>query len=298
MGKSTGKPYVAWKGDWQDVIDSVTGPRTTPVARRRTGDSWGGGEGWDKVVDRVRFRGYEEVVPEVEASAVFIEQGVIGDAVLDTFHSVYDTSGSDVDITRYLNGDPECMTESLPIRLAKQGRIVTLIAHVGVAGSVGNQAIKNRGAAIAALINVLLVAQHPMEVWVMDNYPTDAGRGATKGWNGCVIAQVQAADQPLDKARLMFALAHPAMLRSVLFDVVDGLKDEPLGNRIAGSGQGYGPVVDMEDEHFVQCGFDREQVVYVPQLESEWYYDPEVDGHGVAIKWVESELARLGIDVH
>jgi hypothetical protein len=157
--------------------------------------------------------GYMDVLPDVQRLATTVEDLVAADLFQVTFTSRWEVSGAEVDMGRFLAGEPECMIESEPIRISRSGRAVRIAVPVNYSASVPADAVKRRGAAIMALVDLLARAQHPVEIWAaICNSREQRGAGRT-----VILVKVQAANEPLDMGRVMFALAHPAMLRQLGF---------------------------------------------------------------------------------
>jgi hypothetical protein len=279
MDKTTHRTH-----DWQSFIDLAEKPSTTipgGVLRRHL-DTREGRQEWAgcshaEALRRARSEGYAEVLPEVEQLVGAIDQQITTERFQTTFQTTFDVTGSEVDLGRFLSGEPECMVESLPIRIARRGRAVRIVLPVNYSATVEPDQVRRRGAAVMALCDVLARAQHPLEVWAaVCNTAPGGARYA------CVV-KVQDADQPLDAGRLLFALAHPAMLRQLGFAVEEHEKatTRKQFGYVDGGGYGGPSYAVQEGDLPDQYG----QTIVLPELQPRDKWElPQ------AVAWVNQQL--------
>lgn len=185
------------------------------------------------------WHGVESEVLEIVDSAI---ESVESQQEMDSFTPVWDTAGSEVDVARYLAGEPENMIDYHITPATRVGRVVTLCASVSVSGAVSNDAIKKRGYGIAALAFALSKLGFAVELWA----DLSAKSGST---TGRIRVLVKGANDELDPAKIMFAYAHPALLRTLCFSAMHAF---PSGVRKAlDVGGSYGtpenPKEDLPD---------------------------------------------------
>jgi hypothetical protein len=152
--------------------------------------------GWDKESAEV-MRLAESAVKTIEA-----ELPQLG------FTQEFGHAGAVVDIDRYLTGEPECMIDYPLVEIVRAGRIITLCASVSASSGVNEISLKRRGIVVTALALALSELGYGLEVW--------ADMTANNGGHDPKIAVrtlVKSAGDEIDAARLMYALAHPTMLR-------------------------------------------------------------------------------------
>lgn len=202
-----------------------------------------------EALERATGAGFWEALPEAEAFAARVEAEVDLTTSQVTFSSRYDVAGAEVDMGRFLSGEPECMIESVPFQVARQGRAVRVVVPGCYNGETSIQSVRNRGAAVVALCLTLSRAQHPVEVWV--GFANHGKSGARYAY----MVRVQKANEPLDEGRIMYALAHETSNRRLCFSVKeqgDATTREDL--RITATGGGYGTIpryvelADLPDE--------------------------------------------------
>jgi hypothetical protein len=192
-------------------------------------DSWRGAS-WSEAL-KIAREGWQEhldVTVEVAESAVnLIEQ----DNEVDTFEPVWDLTGSEVDVARYLSGEPENMIDYPLHKIAKPGTIITLCASVGYSAGISSGTIIKRGQVITAFALALGRLGHSVEMWADSTMAGTYKDGTTR-------VLVKGANDVLDPARILAAYAHPSTLRHLVFASTHGW---PAGYRKAiGIGDSYG----------------------------------------------------------
>jgi hypothetical protein len=138
--------------------------------------------------------------------------------MVDTFNPVWDVTGAEVDVARYLSGEPECMIDFPLAKTSKSGRIIALCASITYSGAIGPDTIRRRGATMVALALALSRLGHNTELWA-DLSGTPMGSGGDVR----IRVLVKGANDELDPSKVMFAFAHPAMLRMLGFAAIEGL---------------------------------------------------------------------------
>lgn len=126
----------------------------------------------------------------------------------------YDVAGGVVDVGRYLSGEPECMIDYPLQPVSTSGKVVTLVASVSYSGSVKADTIIRRGEVITALALALSQMGHNSELWA--DISSNNGSVTTR-----FRVLVKGAGDAIDPARILFAFAHPAMLRKLGFAMID-----------------------------------------------------------------------------
>lgn len=134
---------------------------------------------------------------------------------------VWDVTGAQVDIGAFLAGTPECMIDYPLTETSKVGRVITLCASVSYSGSVYASTIQRRGQTMVALALALSKLGHSSELWA------DLSGGSGTG-EFHIRVLVKSASDELDPARVMFAFAHPAMLRVLGFSAIFGMGKSTL----------------------------------------------------------------------
>lgn len=188
------------------------------INQRGDDDFMGEVGSWDRCLELAR-KGWTDQLPGALDLAESAVQTADQEHILETFQPVWDVSGAEVDVARYLAGEPENMIDFPPSQTSKVGRVITLVVGVGVNGGVSGQEIIDRGRKIVALALALNRLGHAVEIWA-----DDTQRGTTK--QSRKLFQrilVKGTNDEIDPAVLLFALAHPAFQRGIKWATWDGL---------------------------------------------------------------------------
>lgn len=116
-------------------------------------------------------------------------------------------------IPAYAAGTPESMM--YPVEVERQTRIARICVNISTSASVNPQSIINRGAAIVALIDRLQIEGWRIELSVVWMGLVSCNHNDTMSYR----VVVKQAHEPIDMDRISFALAHPSMVRRIMFRV-------------------------------------------------------------------------------
>lgn len=238
-----------------------------------------GDESWGETIARAD-NGYVDVRPEVDAMTDKISAH-IAPTLQPAFEMFFDVSGGMVDVGRYLVGEPECMVETRLVEIAKPGRVVTILIHGGMLGSVSTADFIKRGVAIVALVESLERMQHSTEIWLEVSSSMDGE------WDREILThliKLKDASDVLDVDSLMFAVAYPGRHRRISFAVRE-LERVEFGMRVGvtrDSG-GQGKTCPL------RCG---ERVGADIELESLSTFSKVTQD---AEAWIKDQLAEIGL---
>jgi hypothetical protein len=162
-----------------------------------------------------------------------------------TWSSHYDVTGSDVDVSRYLIGEPENMIQFDLVQSTKVGRVVSIAVNIVASAVVSAETIEARGKCVMALVFALerigirteIYADMQVSEWTFRDAKTF----------GRIITKVKDAGEVLDPAMVSYALAHASFFRALVMPAMHefprAIQDE------IGVGDGYGiPTNDMDNE--------------------------------------------------
>lgn len=185
-------------------------------------------DGWSAELNRA-IQVAEDAVTKVER-----------DYTMPSFVATHDVAGCEVDVARYLDGTPENMIDYPLTEIVKSGRVITLVAPIVVSASISPEVLARRGQVVVALAIALSRLGYSLEVWA--DYTVGGGLfGNGDGRRVELRTLVKGPTDPLDPAGLMFALAHPAMLRVLSFPAMKTLQHRK--GRFAGVvSVGLGPI--------------------------------------------------------
>jgi hypothetical protein len=266
---------------WQEFVDRAVAPDSIPDGDGRgyDNDTWAGGS-WQEAL-RLAEDGWTTVLPEVDAEIAELRERV-GDEVLTTaLVPSWDVTGSEVDIGAYLSGEPECMVDAVPQRISARGRVVTFLVPAGYVHTTPHTAVHNRGVALAALCSSIIAAGHSVEIWSgFCPYVSETDRHAA-------VARVISPAEPFDMGRLMFVMAHPAMLRRLWFAVWDSAA-KPVARRLCDEDYGWGPYGCYRED----LPMDIDDPYVLPYLSPE---DPQWETADSALAWCRETFTSLGL---
>ncbi|WP_215542069.1 DUF7192 family protein [Amycolatopsis sp. CA-230715] len=198
---------------WTEFLDLARAPDSIPDGAGRHGDSRWAGASWDEALE-LAAAGWTRALPEVDVGIAALRERS-GDGLRSTtLLPCWDVTGGEVDVGAYLSGVPECMVDAVPSWTSARGRVVTFLVPASCSHTVAHRTIRNRGIALAALCTAIIEAGHSVEIW--SGFSARVGRERFSA-----VAKVIPAGEPLDVGRLLFAMAHPAMLRRLWFGVWD-----------------------------------------------------------------------------
>lgn len=244
---------------WLDEFESL-GEMLRYVAsntNRRASDtkgnaSWYGTSSLDEAVT-MGTDGWTEIRPEIEDMFRNMEEH-INMAIGDVFQTVMNYSGDSVDMDRYLMGDPECMMDYVVEPSGRMGRVVRVLVNGAASCGVEADQIKHRGVVACALIDVLAKLGVGVEVW-LESATLDSHTGEKHSQ----LSKLHDSEERLDINNLMFALAHPSMLRRVGFSVLEQTQWKPA-KRIAQVNAGYGRPNDVLMKDYINADVVIERV--------------------------------------
>lgn len=194
-------------------------------------------DGWEHELDRV-LELSERAVDTVERTTE-----------RENFHSVWDVTGAEVDVAKYLTGEPECMIDYPSEPVPKMGRVITLCASVAASCDVSTEQYVFRGVIVTALALQLSRMGLGIELWADMSSGIYTAKTLVKGANDVV-----------DPAKIMFAYGSPAMLRALHLPAMHAAP-KTMHDKM-GIGFGYGHPKPAERNL-------PEGTIYLPELSSE-----------------------------
>ena len=192
--------------------------------------------------------GWEKDVKEMIAVAEDTIETVEKEFDVQAWNSIYDVTGSDVDVDRYLSGEPENMISFVMMDTPRVGRVVTLVVNISASCAVDAETITARGKNVVALVHALETLGIRTELYV--DAPAKAlGWGGDSKITANTIVKIKDAQDTLDAAMVMFAFAHPAFLRALILPSMHGFPREYQEAMGVGSSYGQPSSRDNSDEY-------------------------------------------------
>lgn len=237
-------------------------------------NSWSGGTNWEQA-KHLALLGWKDGLQEIEKYRAQLAP-FITDKILRPIQ-VYSVSGYNVDVGAYLSNDPECFISRIYEERNYPGKIFTIVCSISFSSDISPKTIIQRGAMVCALIDALEYAGHRAEVIcnfaaAREHYYRD-GKNKNYGWFE-VDVKVKPSDQPVELSSLAFCLAHPSMLRRIVFSIAEIVGWSDFASN-------YGSPAKATDRGDI----------YIEEIFSGVVQDDK------AIDWVLTKLAELGIDL-
>ena len=265
---------------WESLGDLVRYAGDNPNPRssdKRTDNTWSGSQSLAEAVD-LCLTGWHDIRPQVDEIFGQMEEH-INMAFGDVFEMCYDISGDSVDIDRFVHGEPEHMLEYVTVPSGRMGRVVRVLVNGAANCHVRPEYIRNRGAIVVALLDVLNKLGVGVEVWLesatLDHYHTNLLHSQ--------LCKVHSSEERLDVDNLMFAMAHPSMLRRIGFSILEKTDWQPA-RKLAIEGGSYGQAHAVTQAENIQAD------IVIDRMEDATG-DPVTDG----VKFIMSTIKGLSL---
>lgn len=199
--------------------------------------SWYGTSSMEEAMDLMRY-GWEEGRLKLKKA--------IGKIAIDelvgkrcTVDQISDYTGDEVDIYRFLSGDPENMVE-YHLEDSKYGKQANMLVNCSLSSSVSPERIIKRGAAIYSVIEALRAEGYALGLTMVESSKPERYSKKHKIYGIEYYIPIIEPGNYLDIDTASFCLAHPSFLRRAMFAVNETEKDKI--RKVAGfySGGGYG----------------------------------------------------------
>ncbi|MFF0148182.1 hypothetical protein ATK36_2951 [Amycolatopsis sulphurea] len=202
---------------WNEFLDAaMLEPTTSHASSRRADYGWHGAP-WEEAL-QLAMDGWSVPLEETDVTVGELRESAGLSHAVTLLEPTWDVTGSEVDVGAYLSGVPECMVDAVPRQISRRGKVITFLVPGGYSNTIGHYVIINRGLALAALCTAIIDAGHSVEIWSGFCGTLHVSKMEQR-FSG--VARVIAAGEPFDVGRLIFAVAHPAMLRRLWFGVWD-----------------------------------------------------------------------------
>jgi hypothetical protein len=247
-------------------------------AASRYGDSgFCGTKTFAEAMDLAR-KGWPEGLAAVKAMAEQIWR-VVGQEVKKLEFN-YEVAGDDVDVGRFLTGEPENMLEYIEEPSVGRGKIVHIYVNTVASCGISKETMYYRGAAVLALVDALEKLGFSCCVQTID--------AISERWTGDknvlrYNVTLREAGEALDMDRLAFALAHASWLRRLIFSAMEQESPE-LRKQFSVPNGCYGNPEEARGATNDEHGID------VPSLR---YGSHHFQSQETAIKWVLEAAAQV-----
>lgn len=225
--------YPTW-GEFLAAASKTT-DLNDPASRRDGG--WSDLDAWDESIGFATVGGWEHpALSTVEPIRTAVRAKVAAVGVTTDWTDSYGYSGMSPDVGLYLSGEPCHMVDYLPRETTRTGRVVRVRANIAVNCDVECETMIRTGAAVLALVDGIVAAGMSPDVTVV--LPILGGNRIR-----VTAVKVLEAGRTVDRSQLVFALAHPAVLRRFQFSVMEQWSKRDREQFRVGAG--YGSAVRM-----------------------------------------------------
>ena len=268
---------------WQEFLDTATAPSSIPNGDSRLADTEWPGASWAEAI-QLAIDGWQVPLAEADISVAQLREGAGLSHSVTVLEPTWDVTGAEVDVGAYLSGIPECMVDAVPREVSRRGKVISFLVPAGYSNTIGHQAITNRGLALATLCTAIIEAGHSVEIWSAFTAWLRVGKTKKRFRS---VARVIEAGEPFDVGRLIFAVAHPAMLRRLWFGVWDARSADVATAMKAGN---YGgPPYTCTPADLPAEITDPYVFPYLSQTDEQWTDLP------TALAWSRSMFGELGL---
>lgn len=194
---------------------------------------------------------------------------------------VHDVWGDTVDVGRFAAGLPDTMMHWQSSDLVARGfgqSIVHIVFNMTVSWSVSTEAIRNRGAAVVALVDALEMAGKRVKIDLV--YAASLGRNDTAE-QMAIWTNVKQPDMPLQIDQLAFSLCHPSAFRRIGFGVAEQMPPD-IRRGLSSYGRPPFDVLEKSEEGDIYMSSGSLQ-------KTNW------NDHKSCIAWIEGQLKKYGV---
>lgn len=198
-----------------------------------------------KATCELATEGWTELRPRVDNILTDVTER-LADKLSELYKPMYDFGGAYVDMGRFVEGDPECMVNFSASADNGIGRVIKVVVAGTASAYIQAEWLMARGVAVLSLIDTINKLGFGVELWWDSTISGDENNAYT------TAVKLHDSADTLDINSVMFALAHPSMLRRLTFSVQE--QSETAHQQHATLGSGYGvphkmglPMVDDYD---------------------------------------------------
>jgi hypothetical protein len=231
---------LSWGQFLQKVFD--TSNKVVPLkecsSRKNSADVAHNSDAWDR---NIGWEGACRLVHEGWHDGLRLIEPLIADlrpelsSMIETVDWNYDVDACQLDVARYLEGEPECWLVPNIRRIAGQGKLIRVQVGGFLSAVIHAKSVNNAGAAVLSLVSLIEQAGHSTQVeWVLS-----LKNQLNCSIRTCTIVTVKEFGESLNLSRLAFVLAHPGMFRRIGFSYMEQMPREAAAAVGACIGGGY-----------------------------------------------------------
>lgn len=195
----------------RELIDYAADNTDTRTSDDRDPYFAGGTDSLAHAVNMAR-NGWDAVRPDVDKMLSEIADS-FGERFAKVNRTVVGYTGGAVHMGRFLTGRPDHMVGFRRMPSTRHGKVVRLIVDYGANGNTPAANMQKRGCVLTVLVDALATLGLSVELWGETTVKVGASGSHT------TLVKLHDSREPLDINDMMFALAHPSMLRRLTFSV-------------------------------------------------------------------------------
>ena len=285
----TTKKATTYEMRWHDSIhEFVTkaAERFDPAGASQSGSDWTGTKTFEQAVEQAKngtwdpgdvasFRdAFDDLIPKLR------------EFVGPKFAEMRDSSGFEVDMQAYLDGEPEHMRQWMPVEEETTSRALCLVIGHSISSGIKADELFQKGQAAIALVRALRLLGYELEIWSEQSV---LSRKSDVPYS--VLTCLHKAGEIMDESAVEFAVGNPAWLRRLLFAFEEG-ETQVLRRRYGfNPGSGYGIPGGIRHQELLGAEIALD-------LGKAWWQPGWDDGSPVAARamgWVIRQLKDLGV---
>jgi len=273
-------------GSWRHVADTLQSPdpayygngKQPSATNKPASHDWDYNAGWNGTLKMAGAEGWPEGSERIKRYTDRYIAQLASKVKLPTYYP--EVVGDFYDVGLLMSGEPEhwLQREDSDQSTAAAGRVYRVVLNISASWNVPPETIERRGAAAAALVQLLELAGLTTELTVVFAVKKDQARMTAE-------INLKSASEPLDLDRLALVAIHPAGLRRIGFRLmeIDATDNERDYYEYYSSGL-YGYPCNV--------GEDEQGDVYSPSISSASPTPFSADKTTLA--WIKEQLTRLG----
>ncbi len=221
--------------------------------------------------------GWDEGTKMIEEMSLALTDQII--KTVDVPEIRFDVTGDELDIGRFVEGEPEDFMTLVPVEIDQEPKILHITAYIGASGGTSKETMIRRGAAVVALIDALEKFGKRCEVDLC-GVAEEFSRGGNNHLD--TIVRVKEAHEAVNLATLAFALAHPSSYRRLMFSAWEHLDAHDRNALGIKNGSGYGMPTETSLEHRGDIHVGKTMHMQSPEDAKEFVLD-QLEKQGVKV---------------
>lgn len=249
------------------VIPGIVGNQLSSQSRGTDG-GWRGRYSTFQEAERAATNGSLDIAAKIMPRDISLEQST----ALNT--QVYDYAGDNVDVGRYLSGEPECMSS-----LRRKGKpIVRLLVNIAASANVDARVLEERGRALLDIVTGLEANGYSTDIVIFNRVSRGAGGDKGQGYPIYWAVKIKDSKEYFNILTMSYWLVCPSVLRRMYFAQAERWPTEVQDV----AGWGYGRPADIEQADLEKLS----NTIHFPRVEH---------GGGDWKKYTEEVLKRYAL---